>query len=469
MPVSDPGIGWHLVTGRIVLETGRPVTMDDFSFTKVDQEFVGGAWLFQALIAGLEKLGGLPLITAICAILYGIVPVLLYRRMMAEGVPAPVGLACAFLACWILLGHMLDRPHIVTYLCFAWLLSSLWAFRQGKVGARILFIHVPLMVVWCNCHRAFVIGLLMVAIFAGAALVDRIVGKTGAGGKFWALSGLFIAMAVASLANPWGWGLHIATAKYLGMESIRSWHEYRSPDFMNGGSAVAAFELMILFLFLAMAVARPRADWLEIALVIVFLHWGLQSLRHMNLFAIVAAPLVARCSWDLCQRIPALAKKLSDIGRQQAALAGGWLQMGGFAGAFILLALKSDGPFRKDFDGIWLSRGAADYIDAHIAEFSRPFNTDNLGGSLIYRFWPRLRVFVDDRNEVYGDRFILDEYFAVLNGRKDWSEVLDRHGVNSAIVDAGAIQDVLLGSSPGWRERYRDSKNAIFVRTDSGR
>lgn len=464
MPVSDPGVGWHLVTGRLVLERGGPVATDDFSFTQGGKRFIGGAWLFQAAAAWLEGLGGLPLVTAVCALVYGLASVAIYRRMLAEGVPAPVALACTFLASWVLMGHLLDRPHIVTYVLFACLLSSLWAYRRGGVGWVGLFVHVPLMVVWCNCHRGFVIGLLLAGIFAGAAAVEWLADRTRGARAALALAGLFVAMCASSLVNPWGWGLHASTAEYLGMESIRFWHEYRSPDFLGGGSSVLAFELMVLSLVAAWATSRARPDWLEVALVLFFLHWGLQSLRHTNLFAIVAAPPIARGLWSLCERAPSLANRLSEIGRQQAALAGGWLQVCLLSLAYLALALRGDGLFRKDFDGIWLSRGAAEHIARDVARFSRPFNTDNLGGSLIYRFWPRLRVFVDDRSEVYGDRFILDEYFAVRNAATNWQEVLDRHAVDSAIVDAGSAQDALLDVAPGWAESYRDEKNVIFVR-----
>lgn len=468
MPVSDPGTGWHLVTGRLVLETGRPVGVDEFSFTQAGKPFIGGAWLFQAAVAWLEGAGGLPLVTAACVLFYGLVPVVLYRRMTAEGVPAPVSMACAFLATWVLMGHMLDRPHIVTYGLFACLLSTLWAFRRGVVGARALFIHVPLMVIWCNCHRGFVIGLLLVAMFAGAACAETLVGRRAGWERPLALVGLFAALCASSLINPWGWGLHASTLEYLGMESIRYWHEYRSPDFLGGGSAVLGFELMVLGVVVALAAGRARPDWLEILLVLLFLHWGLQSLRHTNLFAIVAAPVIARGLWGLCEGLPPLARRLSEIGRQQAALAGAWLQMGILAAIYILLALRCDGFFRRDFDGIWLSRGAAEHIGADPGRFSRPFNTDNLGGSLIYRFWPRLRVFVDDRSELYGDRFILGDYFAVRNAQTNWQEVLDRHGVDSAIVDSGSAQHALFGVAGGWRQCYGDEKNAIFVREPGG-
>lgn len=465
MPLRDPGIGWHLITGRLILESGAPVMQDVFSFTQPGKAFVGGAWLFQATAAWLEKMGGLPLLTVACGLWYALVPVILYRRMLAERVPAPIALGLGGLAFGVLMVHSLNRPHIVSYVLFAALLSSLAALRRGAPCRWHIFVHVPLMVIWCNCHRGFVIGLLLAGVFAAAAIGERLVGQSNDGSRARIFAALLVGMALASLVNPWGWGLHFSTAEYLKMESIRYWNEYRSPDFLGGGSAVVAFELMIFATIAAMAWRARRFDWLEILLVLLFLHWGLQSFRHANLFAIVAAPPIARGFWDLCQRLPGLARRCTEMDRMQSLLFGGWPQIIFISAALAALAFKGENLFRRDLDGLWLSRGAAEYIGKNLGRCARPFNTDELGGSLIYRFWPRLRVFVDDRNELYGDEFILGDYFEVRDGRKNWRKVLDRFGVDSAVVNSGSAQDSLFASSAEWSEGYRDNQNVVFFRS----
>jgi hypothetical protein len=122
-------------------------------------------------------------------------------------------------------------------------------------------------------------------------------------------------------------------------------------------------------------------------------------------------------------------------------------------------------PFPSTLDGIQLTRGAAAYIAARPEKFTRAFNTDDLGGPLIYRFWPELHVFVDDRTFLYGDDFLLKQYFPVLYGKKQWRDVLERFALTSAIVNVDTVCATLFRTLPDWRVVYEDDKNAIFIRT----
>src|SRR2546427_648204 len=138
---------------------------------------------------------------------------------------------------------------------------------------------------------------------------------------------------------------------------------------------------------------------------------------------------------------------------------------------FVSLSVASALPFPQNLDDVELSRGSVQFIADHPARFTRPFNTDDLGGSLIYRFWPDLHVFVDDRIFVYGDDFVMRRYFAVFYAKKTWQKVLAKYGVTAAVVNAQAYCATLFRASPEWELAYEDGLNAIFlrVRTDDAR
>ena len=87
-PVSvfqDPGIGWHLVTGRWILETRALPREDFFSFTALGRPWITYSWLFEAGGAALERFGGLPLFAAACVLVYALIPVLVFRRCLRLG------------------------------------------------------------------------------------------------------------------------------------------------------------------------------------------------------------------------------------------------------------------------------------------------------------------------------------------------------------------------------------------------
>lgn len=75
-------------------------------------------------------------------------------------------------------------------------------------------------------------------------------------------------------------------------------------------------------------------------------------------------------------------------------------------------------------------------------------------------------MFVDGRLDLYGDDFVLDEYFEAVFGRSAWKDVLDRCGVTSAILPRGVTLASLLRESPEWKEVYSDELNALFRRRE---
>ena len=94
--------------------------------------------------------------------------------------------------------------------------------------------------------------------------------------------------------------------------------------------------------------------------------------------------------------------------------------------------------------------------------------TSDLGGTLIYHFWPDLKIFADDRNPYYGEDFYIDEFFEILLMGDRWQEVLDKYEVTAAVIGrSDASLGTLFKASPKWELVLEDDLNTIFVRRSS--
>ncbi len=137
--LGDPGIGWHLATGRYILATGSIPRHEIFSFTAAGHEWIPYYWLFETAGAFLVRLGGLPLYETACMLVYAFVPALVFRRMLRMG----AGMAPAFLltivAYLVLSSHSYARPHVLTYVLFALVLERLDDVQRGRRPARALW------------------------------------------------------------------------------------------------------------------------------------------------------------------------------------------------------------------------------------------------------------------------------------------------------------------------------------------
>src|SRR5579862_2300919 len=461
---NDPGTGWHLATGRWILETASIPRQDAFSFTAAGHPWISYAWLFEAAAAALAKIGGLPLFAGACAAVYSFIPVLVFRRCLRLGASLVPAFLFTTLAYLVLTSHALARPHIFTYLFFAITLEVFGDVQDGRRPIRSLRWLPLLAAIWCNIHSGFVVALTLAGLYAAVALFRGwMLADDGEWRRGVAFAATMVAMGAATLLNPSGPWLHVEIVHHLGMLATRYFSEFQSPDFYFGHISMFSFELMILFVIVA--VARGRVAWIDVVLCVFFIHEGLESVRHMNLFAIVAAPIVARdLSAPFDALLPRLAARCREIVTEQSRLRSVAVYLPAFAAIFVALSAIRVVPFPVTLDGLQLSRDAAEFIGAHRADFTRAFNTDDLGGSLIYRFWPDLHIFVDDRISVYGDDFITKDYFTVLYGKAGWQDVLDRYELTAAAVSADRPCTTLLRASADWKVVFEDDKNVLFVR-----
>ncbi len=465
-PLYDPGTGWHVAMGRYIAAHRAIPPGDLYSYTAAGNAWVDPYWLFEVVASCLTDLGGLRLFSIVCVLAYAALAPLLLRRMLRMGVgllPAFLFTLCAYC---MLLSHAFARPHLVTYLCFALILERLDRVQRDELPPAALWWIPLLMTLWCNMHPGFLAGLALAGIYAGVAALRFVVWRESEERRRTVIFGvLAVVMTLATLVNPYGPRLHASILQYLDMQALGYFAEFRPPNIQAGGIPVLVFERLVLLAVLLLARPRRAMTWIDAALIAFFLHAALRSIRHINLFAIVAAPILAReVSLVLDETWPALQRRLAPIAANQLGLRSGRLWYPLVCAAAVAWVLAGRAPFANTLDGQQLSRGAADFIAAHRDRFARMFNTDNLGGTLIYRFGPDLPVFVDDRVAVYGDDFILHQYLAVFQTKRDWQDVLDAHRVTAAVLATNAPCTTLFRASPTWEPAYADDLTTIFFR-----
>src|SRR2546428_5299231 len=315
--------------------------------------------------------------------------------------------------------HAYARPHVLTYVLFALVLERLDDVQNGRRRARALGGLPPVAALGGNGHGGFSAGSGLAAFAGGVAMARHLLfGAADGRRRAIVFAPVLTAMLLATFVNPSGPRLHASILHHLGMQSTGYFIEFASPVFAPN-APMAGFEALIVLLVVVLARRASRLPWVEVALLVFFLHEALHSVRHMNLFAIVSAPVIAReVTPRLASLWPAIHARWREIAAEQAALRSPWVYFPATCAVFVSLSVAGALPFPQTLDDVKLSRGSVQFIADHPARFTRPFNTDDLGGSLIYRFWPDLHVLVDDPIFVYGDDFVMHRYFAVFYAKR---------------------------------------------------
>jgi hypothetical protein len=464
-PVSDPGTGWHLKLGELLWQERVLPAHDPLSYTASDRPWIDYQWLTHFFMGALLQAGGTPLVTAVWTFLYALIPLLLYRQCLRENAAPLPAFLLAFTAYLVLTMHLQNRPHAFSYL-FACLLIGLLREFQREPGRRWrLVVLPPLFLAWTQLHAGFVAGLLILASYAAGLVLQswrekrpgwpRLARDLAAAGM---LCGL------ATLANPYGIGLHLQILKLLSSPIASMWNEFQAP-FLHNTANVWLFYLVAAAFLFALAKDRLRLDWGGALCALVLLAFACKSVRHVNLFVLAALPVIAASwarhseafwnRWTPAWRDMALHEKAPTPAALWCSLAGA---------ALLGLGLLRSPLFAPDVIGPNLPREALRWLQEHPEERGPMFNSDNLGGSLAYAFGPEWKLFMDDRLDLYGTAFFQNICIPVMNGEPHWEEILDSYHVRLAIFASGLPLNERMEASPLWEKAWSGGQVVIFRR-----
>jgi hypothetical protein len=155
-PIPPHDFWWHMATGRVILETGTIPQNDLFSYTRAGEPFFNQGWLAQLLMALIHRIGGLPLIIVVQALVLALAYGLLLRLCILR-----TGRIRACVAILLLVTMPLSfdnwtvRPQTYVFPLFAGFLTVLTGYRLGM--ARRLWLLPILMALWVNMHGSFVL------------------------------------------------------------------------------------------------------------------------------------------------------------------------------------------------------------------------------------------------------------------------------------------------------------------------
>ena len=126
----------------------------------------------------------------------------------------------------------------------------------------------------------------------------------------------------------------------------------------------------------------------------------------------------------------------------------------------ILLA-PSPGPrFASTYDAREYPESALRSIAAS-GGMDRIFSTDVWGGYMIYRMYPKVKVFVDGRSDFYGPAFD-GAYTDVMNVKPGWENRLRQHGIQTVLVPPDSYLSGALKESKNWRCIFDDGIAIAF-------
>jgi hypothetical protein len=457
----------HLARGRAMAAEGRLVDEDRFTFTVAGRPFQDVNWLSQLAYHGLFELGGLDLVRCANALLLAAALAVVTWHCRRAGGSLGAAVAVAVLTFFGLWNVLTIRPQTFSLLLFAGLYAAL-----DGAGRRpgLLWLAPPTLALWANLHGAFPAGLMLIGCFLLAA-VWRAWRRQAHGlqpvGFPLKLALCLGASALATLVNPYGWGIY----RYVGLTSntaaLRRIDEWVPPG-LDQWIGVAFFVSLPLLAGLVLAAWRRGrgVSLTEAFLIACFLPLACGSVRMVAWWLLVIAPMLAA-------RLPVMWPPLADAASPpERPTAGAAAVFGvmvvavlfclpGLQGYNPLLRVSRQGPRVED---------DLEAVHRHLrarADAGRVFSRFEWGEYLTWACAPAFTVFMDGRIEIFPDD-VWAQYEQVTCGRDDWERILDTYRVDYLLLDADYhARTGLLGRvarSPAWRQEFRSGDAVLYAR-----
>ena len=413
---------WQLRTGEEMWRSGRIMLRDEFTHTVAGGAWPNHEWLSQIVFYAAYVLGGLPLLTALCA-----AAVTLAWIIVSDLTAGPRLWRVALIGTGAMLSSVSWslRPQTFTLALFA---ATLWIL----VRRRYVWSLPIIFLLWSNLHGAVALGgVLVIAAFLSTAIVSR------ADLKPLAVTGALCLAATA--ITPLGVSLWLEIPQSFARLQLYGVYEWRTPSPLDLQHlpfwAITAGVLFTVYL------GRARLRSLDVLTLTVstalLFCLACRSARNIPPFLVCAVPTIAT---------------LLQLSPRQATIGGGNHHSRVYAVvlatfAFVACVFVSQAWVAPLARLGW--KPVNDQLTAAIRNCEGPlYNRYDEGGYLVW-FLKDRKVFMDSRQDPFPPELILEQIRVESSG--DYGPLFNQFRIRCALVSRGSALDKRL-SADGWRQ-----------------
>jgi hypothetical protein len=395
---------WQLRSGEAMWQSRQIMMRDEFTHTVAGHYWPNHEWLTQVIFYGVFQVGGLPLLTAVCAaavvtawfVISLLTPGTILTRLLLIGCGAGFTTAS-----WSL------RPQTFSLAFFA---ATLWIL----VRRRFLWALPPLFLVWANLHGAVATGgLLLVAAAAASAVIAR--------EQLLKLFAIGVLCFAATTTTPLGFSFWLEIPESLQRLKTYEVIEWRAPSLTNPADSpfwiiIGGLAVLIWRRREALRTWEPAFLALASALTLIL---AVRSTRNFSTFILCAVPTAGLLLAEPARHAPTISTARSAMRPLILAICA--LASASFIAFAWWMPLPRLGwhPVSKE-------------MRAAIAECEGPlYNRYDEGGYIIW-FLKGRRVFMDSRQDPFPEEMVLDQIQLERSG--DYRPMFDRYGVTCALT-----------------------------------
>ena len=269
----------------------------------------------------------------------------------------------------------------------------------------------------------------------------------------------FRALFLATLVNPFGWGLWISTGRAL-LISRHGFAEWAPVSWIATPQLYPGYKLLLVFVIAALAAQLYRKGWKRVdqaglIFIVVFMLLAIDSARHTSLFAVVAGvfmPGLFSFRWPGFLRSGPV-RRLATVAISSALI---------IVPFFTALMVMPGAGFMLEYPSIDCPVYAVQFLQSEKIRGNLlvPFN---YGSYALWELRGKMRVSMDGRYDlVYTPETYqrVEDFFAA---KKGWYDTLTHPTPAAVLVPRSREVYLKLHSDPDWKEAWHDPFDAVFL------
>ena len=485
--MREPDIWWQLLSGKWMLEHRQVTHTDIFSYTMNGVRWVNVKWMYEIIIAGIEKaLGpeGIMLLQSIVnmAILWLMLHIIKQTRKYWK-IPASAffTVISAILFLVVVEYRMAGRPEMISHLMCALMLWHFW--RNPTLQWKALVLPIVLQCAWANMHEGYPIGIVMIGTFAFGSVIAYFLNKDDNYLKTAGRAGVLLGLSIlALLVNPNGWQLWLQPFEIFRQVNVNKYttelYSALQPDYwtIQAQIYIACLALAVTFWILRLVQASKENDnrfknpltVFYLLLIVLFGYLSLTANRNIPFATIIlfpSLPIMAAWAidkWHIYRKgiYTALVKRSVLLASIIAIVLYVYVVNNKY-----YIATKSPNRYGLKIDASHAPLGAVAFIKQHNIK-GTAFSDYFVSSYLLWALYPDFKSYIDLRDlDVFSSQFF-DDYFKLYNDPQRFEGLNKKYHFNYVVL-ANKQMDGLqrkLYWGEGYNMIYVDESAVIFLK-----
>jgi hypothetical protein len=442
-------LGHHLLFGKIMIAGQKILDTNLVSYTHPDFHFVNSQWLSQVVIYLWHNLFGFNGLIVLSSFLFLTAFLLIFLYSAKENFNSSLLVSVFYIQ--LIIDRTEVKPEIFSWLFMSVFLLILYKFRKSYT--KLIFILIPLQILWINFHIFYFVGNVLLLLFLIEEFTIRHDIKSE---KFKTLLVVNLFSGLGLLINPWffrGAAYPLYVLNDYGYKVIENLNFFTAFS-LHRDITFYYYIFCLIVLWIGILKYRKKLSVVNIMLSAFFTFMSLYAVRNIPMFVFgtfISMTGIVR------NAVGSFSKKSMQIIFFTALLT-------------VIPAIRWNFEVHGfGFGVIDAAQESVDFIKNN--HLTGPiYNNYNIGNYLEYRIYPWQQVFVDGNPEEYPGEFFSKIYYPMEQSFTNFTSVSDKYNFNLVYYDhvnqATDANPVLSGlmASPHWKLIYLNNRIVIFIK-----